>query len=128
MSASDEHRLMLTQSAKAHWERLLLPPLRVDNPSTQDSTPTAPQALQSNREDFPMSIDNALASVAVKDLNIAAAWYAKLLGAEGKRPMPEVADGPSRAAAASRSTRARNALVIVHSRWWSAIWRSNCER
>jgi catechol 2,3-dioxygenase-like lactoylglutathione lyase family enzyme len=39
-----------------------------------------------------MSIDNALASVAVKDLDISAAWYARLLGTEGKRPMAEVAE------------------------------------
>jgi len=39
-----------------------------------------------------MTIDNALASVAVNDLDKAAAWYAILLGAEGKRPMPEVAE------------------------------------
>lgn len=39
-----------------------------------------------------MSIDNALASVAVKDLDTASAWYATLLGSEGKRPMPEVAE------------------------------------
>jgi len=37
-----------------------------------------------------MSIDNALASVAVKDLDKSAAWYAALLGARGHRPMPEV--------------------------------------
>lgn len=36
------------------------------------------------------TIDNALASVAVKDLDRAAAWYAQLLGGAGKRPMPEV--------------------------------------
>jgi predicted enzyme related to lactoylglutathione lyase len=39
-----------------------------------------------------MSIDNALANVAVKDLDKAAAWYAKLLGSEGHRPMAEVAE------------------------------------
>lgn len=39
-----------------------------------------------------MSIDNALASVAVRDLDAAAAWYARLLGTEGRRPMPEVAE------------------------------------
>lgn len=39
-----------------------------------------------------MPIDNALAGVAVKDLDKAAAWYAALLGSEGKRPMPELAD------------------------------------
>ena len=39
-----------------------------------------------------MTIDNALASVAVKDLDRAVAWYAKLLGSTGKRPMPEVAE------------------------------------
>jgi predicted enzyme related to lactoylglutathione lyase len=37
-----------------------------------------------------MTIDNALASVAVKDLDKAAAWYAELLGSRGHRPMPEV--------------------------------------
>jgi len=35
-----------------------------------------------------MSIDNALASMAVKDLDKSAAWYAELLGFEGNRPMP----------------------------------------
>ena len=39
-----------------------------------------------------MPIDNVLASVAVKDLDKAAAWYAELLGAPGNRPMPEVAE------------------------------------
>ena len=39
-----------------------------------------------------MSIDNALASVAVKDLDMSAAWYGTLLGTQGKRPMPEVAE------------------------------------
>ncbi|KQP15178.1 VOC family protein [Pseudorhodoferax sp. Leaf267] len=37
-----------------------------------------------------MAIENAWASVAVKDLDKSAAWYAKLLGARGNRPMPEV--------------------------------------
>jgi len=39
-----------------------------------------------------MSIQNVLASVAVKDLDSSAAWYARLLGIQGKRPMPEVAE------------------------------------
>lgn len=40
-----------------------------------------------------MSINNALASVAVKDLNAAIDWYAKLLGKQpDSRPMPEVAE------------------------------------
>ena len=39
-----------------------------------------------------MSIDNALASVAVKDLDKAVSWYAQLLGSAGNRPMPEVAE------------------------------------
>ena len=40
-----------------------------------------------------MSIKNALASVAVKDLNAAIQWYAKLLGRQpDSRPMPEVAE------------------------------------
>ena len=38
-----------------------------------------------------MSIDNALASVAVRDLKTAAAWYEKLFGRSAdSRPMPEV--------------------------------------
>lgn len=37
-----------------------------------------------------MPISNALASVAVKDLDSATAWYAQLLEAPGHRPMPEV--------------------------------------
>ena len=40
-----------------------------------------------------MPIDNVLASVAVKDLDAAVAWYAELLGSPGNRPMPEVAEG-----------------------------------
>jgi len=39
-----------------------------------------------------MTIDNALASMAVKDLDKSAAWYAELLGSTGRRPMPEVAE------------------------------------
>ena len=39
-----------------------------------------------------MSIDNALASVAVKDVKAASAWYARLLGRVGSTPMPEVAE------------------------------------
>ncbi|GGY02963.1 VOC family protein [Massilia dura] len=37
-----------------------------------------------------MTIENALASVAVKDVDKSAAWYAELLGSRGHRPMPEV--------------------------------------
>lgn len=40
-----------------------------------------------------MSIDNALASVAVKDLRTAVAWYEQLLGRPAdSTPMPEVAE------------------------------------
>ena len=39
-----------------------------------------------------MSIDNVLASVAVKDLNVARAWYSRLLGSDGSSPMPEVVE------------------------------------
>lgn len=39
-----------------------------------------------------MSISNALASVAVKDLDAAVAWYAAVIGQPGRRPMPEVAE------------------------------------
>lgn len=39
-----------------------------------------------------MSIDNVLASVAVKDLKAASAWYAQLFGRAGSTPMPEIAE------------------------------------
>jgi predicted enzyme related to lactoylglutathione lyase len=40
-----------------------------------------------------MSIMNALASVAVKDLNAAVEWFAKVIGKPpDSRPMPEVAE------------------------------------
>ena len=39
-----------------------------------------------------MKIDNVLASVAVRDLDVAVAWYAEVLGRPGNRPMPEVAE------------------------------------
>jgi len=40
-----------------------------------------------------MSIENAIASVAVKDLRFAVAWYEALLGrAPDSTPMPEVAE------------------------------------
>jgi predicted enzyme related to lactoylglutathione lyase len=40
-----------------------------------------------------MTIENALASVAVKDLKAAAAWYEKLFGRPAdSTPMPEVAE------------------------------------
>ena len=37
-----------------------------------------------------MSVENVLASVAVKDLAAAEAWYTKLLGRAGSKPMAEV--------------------------------------
>lgn len=39
-----------------------------------------------------MTIANALASVAVKDLEIASAWYSRLLGMSPERPMKTVAE------------------------------------
>jgi PhnB protein len=39
-----------------------------------------------------MSVQNGLASVAVKDLDAAASWYERLLEVPAKRPMPEVAE------------------------------------
>jgi len=39
-----------------------------------------------------MTVRNALASVAVKDLERATAWYEKLLGAPASRPMTEVSE------------------------------------
>jgi predicted enzyme related to lactoylglutathione lyase len=49
--------------------------------------------MDSNSERAAMSIDNALASVAVKDLQAAAQWYEKLLGRPAdSRAMSEVAE------------------------------------
>lgn len=39
-----------------------------------------------------MSIENALASVAVRNLDAAVAWYETLLAMPASRPMPEVAE------------------------------------
>ena len=39
-----------------------------------------------------MSIDNVLASVAVRDIESAAGWYEQILGRPGKKPMAEVAE------------------------------------
>ena len=39
-----------------------------------------------------MPIDNVLASVAVSDLEAAEAWYTRLIGNAGSKPMPEVAE------------------------------------
>jgi hypothetical protein len=39
-----------------------------------------------------MAIDNALASVAVTDLEVAEAWYTKLIGKAGSKPMSEVVE------------------------------------
>jgi predicted enzyme related to lactoylglutathione lyase len=39
-----------------------------------------------------MTIQNALASVAVKDLKSATTWYEKLLDAPASHPMPEVSE------------------------------------
>jgi len=38
------------------------------------------------------TIDNVLASLAVKDLKVSAAWYEKLIGRPSASPMPEVAE------------------------------------
>lgn len=52
-----------------------------------------------------MTLRNALASVAVKDVNSHRAWYAQLLGSEGRMPMLE-------------------ASPTGFSRVWSSGWRS----
>ena len=39
-----------------------------------------------------MSIENVLASVAVKDIKAASAWYEKLFGRAGSTPMPDLAE------------------------------------
>jgi catechol 2,3-dioxygenase-like lactoylglutathione lyase family enzyme len=39
-----------------------------------------------------MTIQNALASLAVRNLDVASAWYERVLGSGGQRPMAEVAE------------------------------------
>ena len=39
-----------------------------------------------------MSINNVLASVAVKDLIVASVWYEQLFGRAGSTPMPDLAE------------------------------------
>jgi hypothetical protein len=39
-----------------------------------------------------MTVHNALASVAVRDLSVAEAWYTRLLGSDGSKPMSEVVE------------------------------------
>jgi predicted enzyme related to lactoylglutathione lyase len=39
-----------------------------------------------------MSMDNVLASVAVRDLEVASQWYSRLFDRAGSTPMPEVAE------------------------------------
>lgn len=39
-----------------------------------------------------MTVHNALASVAVRDLSVAEAWYARLLGSAGSKPMADVVE------------------------------------
>lgn len=39
-----------------------------------------------------MSIKNALASLAVKDVNAATVWYSRVLDRPAQRPMPELAE------------------------------------
>jgi predicted enzyme related to lactoylglutathione lyase len=39
-----------------------------------------------------MSIENVLASVAVKDINAASAWYEQLFGRPGEMAMPDLAE------------------------------------
>ena len=39
-----------------------------------------------------MSIENVLASVAVKDIKAASAWYGQLFGRPGEMPMPDLAE------------------------------------
>ena len=70
------------------------------------------------REENDMSIDNVLASVAVKDLKIASAWYAKLFGNAGSisRRCPKWRSGDSREAVVSRCTSSPSARDTVRSR------------
>jgi predicted enzyme related to lactoylglutathione lyase len=49
-------------------------------------------ALKLRHKEITMSIDNVLASVAVKDLKVASAWYERLFGRPGNMPMPDLAE------------------------------------
>ncbi|MEO6022335.1 MAG: VOC family protein [Burkholderiales bacterium] len=39
-----------------------------------------------------MTIENVLASIAVRDIKAASEWYAQLLGRHGEMPMPDLAE------------------------------------
>jgi predicted enzyme related to lactoylglutathione lyase len=47
---------------------------------------------QNFESDISMSIENVLASVAVKDIKAASAWYEQLFGRPGETPMPDLAE------------------------------------
>jgi hypothetical protein len=66
-----------------------------------------------------MSIENALASVPVKNLQAAVTWYEQVLERPAdSRPMPEVAEMeiPTRRLAAGLSTRRARGLRIIYAR------------
>ena len=66
-----------------------------------------------------MSIDNALASVPVKNLQAAVAWYEQVLERPAdSRPMPEVAEWkfPRGGLAAGLSTRRARGRRIIYAR------------
>jgi hypothetical protein len=68
-----------------------------------------------------MSIDNALASVPVNNLQAAVAWYEKILERPAdSRPMPEVVEWKRRMAAGLSTGRARR-LRIVYARG-NGVW------
>lgn len=65
-----------------------------------------------------MKIENAIASLAVKDLPAASAWYEKLFRRPADAtPMPEVPNGNSIAAGGFRSTRNPCAPVAAPAPW-----------
>jgi len=70
-----------------------------------------------------MKIDNAIASIAVKDLKAASAWYEKLFGRPAdSTPMPEVAEWKfERGGWLQVYELAERAGAAAHARWPPAI-------
>lgn len=69
-----------------------------------------------------MPILNAIASLAVRDLHAASAWYASLLDKEAdSRPLPEVAEWKFDRAAGCSCTSSPSAPAAAPSPWPSTI-------
>lgn len=65
-----------------------------------------------------MTVDDALASLAVKDLDRTAAWYATLFGSAANRPMPEVAERMFPRGGGLRFPRDQSGRATAHARSW----------